>query len=347
MIGSRRRQGFTLIELVVVIAISAVLIGLLLPTVRKVRESASRAQCQNNLKHIVLAAHLYESATGFLPPGNDGQMVGTLVFLLPYLDQGAVYQNFSFRPDTYPYWWRDPLNYPTNPDGTGARVKTFLCPSAPDPDSDATVAIAQTGVTAGVDHAAGLSSDTTYFAAPPASRDLGRNNYLSCGGYGDQRQGTFGHYPYRGMFTFRSRNKLENIPDGAGNRLAFLESAGGYGQGLSGIQMPEGIPAGWWGNSWVMGEVFSRFGTCPDHNNPNCDFSAQGRGLGWALPGSLHEGHRINVAYGDGSVRTIPPDLDFNVYVAISGIADGYMLTGGDSALSRPVPSRYNPVAAR
>jgi prepilin-type N-terminal cleavage/methylation domain-containing protein len=94
------RRGFTLIEVLVVIAIIAILIGMLLPAVQKVRESAANAQCKNNLKQIGLAVHNYDSlfqavpSEGGAPTINGGPGNNASVFfnLLPFLEQDAVYK---------------------------------------------------------------------------------------------------------------------------------------------------------------------------------------------------------------------------------------------------------------
>src|SRR5438876_546445 len=101
------RPAFTLIELLVVIAIIAILIGLLVPAVQKVRESAARAQCQNNMKQIVLATHNADGTYKYLPPvaSPDGWTALTMAappynggpwtifnHLLPFVEQSPLYK---------------------------------------------------------------------------------------------------------------------------------------------------------------------------------------------------------------------------------------------------------------
>lgn len=63
-----KKSGFTLVEILVVVAIVAALVGMLLPAVQGARESARRVSCANNTKQIALAFLSYESMNGRLPP---------------------------------------------------------------------------------------------------------------------------------------------------------------------------------------------------------------------------------------------------------------------------------------
>jgi prepilin-type N-terminal cleavage/methylation domain-containing protein len=64
------RRGFTLIETLIVIAISAVLLGIAIPSVQRAREAALRLRCENNLKQIGIAFHLHHDQLHFFPTGG-------------------------------------------------------------------------------------------------------------------------------------------------------------------------------------------------------------------------------------------------------------------------------------
>ncbi len=122
-----RRRAFTLIEILVVVAILAILLGLLLPAVQQARESARRTECLNNQKQLSLALRNFEQSQSKLPGYNSLQAVdaatvrrpASWVFaLLPYLENQSVYDFHG------PHGPDDSRGVPSN-----FRLAGITCPS--------------------------------------------------------------------------------------------------------------------------------------------------------------------------------------------------------------------------
>lgn len=125
-------RGFTIIELLVVVAIIGILVAMLLPAVQAARESARSTDCQNRVRQLALATQLHHDALGYFPPARyesrpDTEAAGRcgletptwLARVLPYVEQVPL----SLRWDLSERWHQHPLNVRTHVPGI------FLCPS--------------------------------------------------------------------------------------------------------------------------------------------------------------------------------------------------------------------------
>lgn len=97
MLRSPVRHGFTLLELLVALAIIAVSLALVLPAVQRVRDAAARVQCANNLRQLGLALHSYHDSSGVFPPGTRHApdafpYMAWSARLLPYLEQPSLWE---------------------------------------------------------------------------------------------------------------------------------------------------------------------------------------------------------------------------------------------------------------
>lgn len=117
----RRSRGFTLVELLVAIAIIAVLVALLVPAVQMAREAARRTECRNNLKQMALACHEFHDVNKSIPPVDMGDNFATwAVFLLPYVGHQTLAEQWDL---THRYYVQPPTAF--------AVLPTYRCPSRP------------------------------------------------------------------------------------------------------------------------------------------------------------------------------------------------------------------------
>ena len=290
------RGGFTLVELLVLIAIIAILIALLLPAVQAARESTRRTFCKNNLKQIGLALHNYHGAFRSLPPGWIGLEPSTgepepkglpgwgwAARILPQLEKQNVSHGLL------------DLNLPiTNPSNHVARVTSlviYLCPSDPgtlvwelDDEDGAGVLV-----------------------------KLAKSNYV----------GVFGTFDIEdapdageGLFFHNSRLRFAHIRDGLSNTLMIGERSSFLGHSTWTGVVPDGAEA--------MDRIV---GICDLAPNPNPDdYDEEGEMDNF---GSYHV-KGTQFLFADGSVKWIDEDIDVNVYHALATRTGGEV--GGASA---------------
>ncbi len=187
-----RRNGFTLVELLVVICILGILIGHMLPAVRRVREPAQRTKCSNNMKQLVLAVHNYASTFGDrLPPAygritmKNGAVVGgsILFWLLPSIEEDALFRTACNYGGGN---WSGPGGAQTAP------IKNFICP-------------------ADVTNTNGFDSTRTNTACVSYAA-----NFLIFG-HGDAAA------PWDASYSQLPRYTIADIPDGTSNTVMFSE----------------------------------------------------------------------------------------------------------------------------
>jgi prepilin-type N-terminal cleavage/methylation domain-containing protein/prepilin-type processing-associated H-X9-DG protein len=343
----RLRNGFTLIELLVVLAIIGVLMSLLLPAVQKVRDSASRASCQNNLKQLALSLHNYEDSNPTWPPGmvcsgsnvSDAEATG-FTFLLPFLEQDNTYRLYSFQ---------DPWYATSNYQAVGIQVPLFLCPKNRDQ-----------GVL-----------DLAPFAAQwntPLPPFAGGSDYLLCKGANGSMTRDWGLTPVvlRGVFGIRnswednSGVRLSDITDGTSTTIALGDGAAGTPAYLVADLSNPSLPATdltgqtiilqqswsaagvgdtshpWYGS--VFG-VTAQYGLTPDpryepmNRKPATPTVWGGDTTGINASGqdyvggfrSMHPGG-ANFAFCDGSVHFLNQTINAATYQALSTYAGGEVI---------------------
>lgn len=339
------RRGFTLIELLVVIAIIAVLIAILLPAIQKVREAATRMQCQNNLKQIGIALHSHHDARRRLPPGgaNDQPPFGTdapnqnhwgsswMVYILPYVEQTALFGQWQFSNNS------GYLNPNNNAVATGVEINLYFCPASPLPHFRA---LNQNNAVASIGNYIGISGAVD--GVIPGFTES-RINDLPCGGM----------IGGGGIMIPNGELQFLHITDGASNTMAVSEHSNyitdttGKRQDWRATQ-----PWGWYlgVKHWAVPPNFTNLG--PDNRSPCLttirysinhtpaggwanDVTNTGVGLGGYTTNctganiplnSTHFGG-VNVVMGDGAVRFLADHVQLNVLAQLATRDDGVPLS--------------------
>lgn len=308
-----QRRGFTLIELLVVIGVIAILIGLLLPAVQKVREAAARATCTNNLKQMGVALHAYHDTNKRLPPSRISDLHGTwAVLILPFLEQDAVYKA----------WDLDNIYYFQSPTARLAQIPVYFCPSRRTIDTDPTSSIKgdeddENGNPVGLanvpgalgDYAVSNGSDNCDGAdcigSNPLEHYYGIHNGAFCSDYAQD-------------FTPLPKISFKSVLDGLSNTIFIGEKhvlLGHFGEGKFLVYVPSGQDGSIYNGDYPMNFCRPAGPSYPIAQSPLDDNVDAGFG-------SYHPGI-CQFLFGDGSVHALSNQTDPEIMGLLANIADG------------------------
>ena len=266
----RRRPGFTLVELLVVVAIIGILIALLLPAVQAARESSRRARCVNNMKQLGVAVHNFHDVHKFLPVSNrplgltTAPRIGWAINALPYIEQEGIFQQY----DQTQNWSSNTLGSGqtvANQTLCGTLLPVFWCTSAPGVekrlDSDPQWAPTWTPFAATTDYSPTISVDqrlvtlglvdpypvpvagSTWFGAPGM---LAQNSVARLADVRDGLSSTImlGESAGRPML-FRAGKQVGNLPNNLVNGGGWMRPASDFsidGSSYDGSTIPGPCP---------------------------------------------------------------------------------------------------------
>lgn len=311
---ARLRSAFTLIELLVVIAIIAVLIGLLVPAVQRVRQAASRAECQNNLKQIGLALHGYHDVRSAFPFAAGRPRRGTITHLESSGMAGIDY--------VHPQSWAITI-LPYIEQGSLASMYEGYCLACP-PETqessiiDARIKVynARSGLRGGLDFAALLGPGPNqpdpnqrlnrwYYSGPISASSF--NGLLVPEGLG-WIEGSANYT----QFMMDTPVRMADAMDGLSNTIAIAES--------SDYSLDNGVT---WQSSRYSWPYISDVGR----------YTGLGAGLGTTAletslkPRSRMSGTVFQALAGDGSVRSIDEKIPAALLTALTSRAGGEVLS--------------------